>query len=205
MKTAAKMLEVLREGNRRFVAGVRSANAEALQKRPPRLVQEHAPRAIVVGCSDARVPAEILFDQGYGDLFVVRVAGNVAAPSQIGSVEFAAETFDVPLVVVLGHSHCGAVQATLQALCQADLQISVNLAAIVDRIRPAVESLIEDTPGPPDEQLVARAVRANIRAAVAQMHDDSPILQDLVARGKLKIIGAEYSLTTGEVEFFDEA
>jgi carbonic anhydrase len=204
MATAEETLQSLREGNLRFVAGVRTASAAALRYRSPRLVFEHSPKAIVVSCSDARVPAEVLFDQGFGDLFVVRVAGNVAAPSQIGSVEFAVQTFGVDLVVVLGHSFCGAVEATLKALKKPDPGISVNLNAIVDRIRPALEPLVQAAGDLSDDQLLEQAVRANVRASAAQLKRDSQILRDLVTGGQLRIVGGEYSLTTGQVDFFDD-
>lgn len=204
MATAEDTLDSLREGNLRFVAGVRTTSAAALRYRSPRLVFNHAPKAIVVSCSDARVPAEILFDQEFGDLFVVRVAGNVAAPSQIGSVEFAVETFGVQLVVVLGHSYCGAVAATLRVLRQPDPSMSVNLQAIVDRIRPALEPLVEAPSSGNGDELLAQAVRANVRASAAQLQRDSQILRDLVAQARLRIVSGEYSLETGQVDFFDD-
>src|SRR5260221_3196407 len=138
MTTAARAaLDRLREGNRRFASDMRSAESLSSLTRRAELVSGQQPFAIVLGCSDSRVPAEIVFDQGLGDLFVIRVAGNIVAPSQIGSVEFAADRFGTRLVVVLGHSMCGAIQATLDELGRPSTDQSPNLRAIVDRIRPA--------------------------------------------------------------------
>ena len=205
MKTAQQALDSLIAGNRRFVAGLQDQSVENAVARRYRLVARQQPSAIIIGCSDARVPAEIVFDQDLGELFVVRVAGNVVLPAQIGSVEFAAEKFGTSLVVVLGHSRCGAVEATLEILRQPDEARSPNLNSIVDCIRPAVEGLLKTDLVDEPEQLVERAVRANIRASVEQLRRGSPILEKLIDDGKLTVIGAEYSLDTGAVEFFDQA
>lgn len=162
-----------------------------------------APFAIVLGCSDSRVPAEIVFDQGLGDLFVIRVAGNIVAPSQVGSVEFAAERFGTRLVVVLGHSNCGAVIATIEELNRPSGEQSRNLRSIVDRIRPAVESVMGAGSAAEPDALVRGAVRANIRMAAAQLRHGSAILEQLIREGGLLVVGAEYSLETGAVDFFD--
>ncbi len=195
-------LERLRAGNRRFVA---DSPEQALTDRSRRgeLVASQEPFAIVLGCSDSRVPAEIVFDQGLGDLFVIRVAGNVVAPSQIGSVEFAAARFGTRLVVVLGHSGCGAVEATLEELKRPSANRSPNLSAIVERVRPAIEPLLEDDRADDQTRLLKRAVRANIRAAVAHLRAGSKILEQLIREDGLVIVGAEYSLETGEVDFFE--
>jgi carbonic anhydrase len=161
------------------------------------------PCAIILGCSDSRVPAEIVFDQGLGDLFVIRVAGNIVAPSQIGSIEFAAERFGTRLVVVLGHSKCGAVQATLEELGRPTEAQSKNLMSIVDRIRPSVEPLIARSKNLAPEDLMSAAVRANVDASVRQLRHGSPILEGLLQQNGLMVVGAHYSLETGEVEFFD--
>lgn len=161
------------------------------------------PFAVILGCSDSRVPAEIVFDQGLGDLFVIRVAGNIVAPSLVGSVEFAAETFRTRLVVVLGHSSCGAVQATVEALERPAEGGSPNLRSIVDRIRPAVEPLFETELRHDRDALVRRAVRANVRASADHLRHGSELLERLIARDGLLVVGAEYSLDTGVVEFFD--
>jgi carbonic anhydrase len=203
MKSALEALERLLEGNRRFVAGNRSIDTLASPARRSEVVADQDPYAIILGCSDSRVPAEIVFDQGLGDLFVIRVAGNVVAPSQIGSVEFAAEWFGTRLVVVLGHSRCGAVVATLQQLMRKTEHPSRNLRSIVDRVRPSVEPLLESTPGQDLDALVHQAVRANVRASANQLRHGSDVLEQLVVRGKLLIVGAEYSLDTGVVDFFE--
>lgn len=167
-------------------------------------VRQQEPIAIVLGCSDARVPAEMVFDQGFGDLFVIRVAGNVVAPSQIDSVEFAASQFGTRLVVVLGHTQCGAVLATIDEMRREEAERSLNLRSIVDRVRPAVESLVAGAdPAGDDSELIAQAVRANIRASVRQLCEGSEGIQKLIAEGGLEIIGAEYSLETGIVEFLE--
>jgi len=161
------------------------------------------PFAIILGCSDSRVPAEIVFDQGLGDLFVIRVAGNIVAPSQIGSVEFAAERFGTRLVVVLGHSLCGAVLATLEELRRPTGNHSRNLRSIVDRIRPSVEALLATELGHDPNALVRNAVRANVRVSANHLRHGSEVLEQLIQRDRLLVVGAEYSLETGDVEFFD--
>ena len=202
LETAApEALERLLEGNRRFASGMR--NADSLSSRRAELVTGQAPFAIVLGCSDSRVPAELVFDQGLGDLFVIRVAGNVVAPSQIGSVEFAAERFGTRLVVVLGHSQCGAVLATLEELRRPDNTPSRNLRSIVNRIRPAVEGLLATDPGRDRETLVSEAVRANVRFAVNQLRHGSDVLEQLIERDGLLVVGAEYSLESGLVRVLD--
>ncbi len=161
------------------------------------------PFAIILACSDSRVPVELVFDQGFGDLFVIRVAGNVVAPSQVGSIEFAASQFGTQLVVVLGHSNCGAVVATLKELSLEQTHRSPNLRAIVDRVRPAVEPVIAANAGSDEETLTAAAVRANILASVERLSHGSLILEQLINTGDLVIVGAEYSIETGTVEFLD--
>ena len=202
--SAADALERLREGNRRFAAGLRSMEVLATHTRRSDLLAGQRPFAIVLGCSDSRVPAEIVFDQGLGDLFVIRVAGNVVAPSQVGSVEFAATQYETRLVVVLGHSQCGAIAATLKELSQPSATRSRNLRSIVNRIRPSVEALLAtDLKNDPDA-LVREAVKANVRASVDHLRHGSEILEDLVAGSGVRIVGAEYSLETGLVEFHDD-
>lgn len=201
--SAETALERLRAGNQRFVAELRDQHTPGAGGRRHQLTTEQTPMAIILGCSDSRVPAEIVFDQGLGDLFVIRVAGNIVAPSQVGSVEFAAARFGTRLVVVLGHSQCGAILATLESLQQADAGHSQNLRSIVDRIRPAVESLLATDLRHHSEALVHHAVRANIRASANQLRHGSAVLEQLIQSDGLLIVGAEYSLETGEVEFFD--
>jgi len=199
MIEAAEALERLSEGNRRFSAGTSNRNEADLRANLAELQAGQAPFAIVLACSDSRVPVEMVFDQGLGDLFVIRVAGNVVAPSQVGSVEFAAAQLGAKLVVVLGHSNCGAVDATLMELRREKEHRSPNLRAIVDRIRPAVEPLIDDE-GQVDLQ---EAVVANVRHSVARLQHGSLILEHLIESGDLVVVGAEYSIERGEVNFLD--
>jgi carbonic anhydrase len=202
---ASEALERLKAGNRRFVAGTSARLPERSSERRAETADSQEPFAIILGCSDSRVPAEYVFDQGLGDLFVIRVAGNIVAPSQVGSVEFAAERFGTRLVVVLGHSSCGAVTATLEEIRRPTEDQSPNLRSIVDRVRPAVEGLLDEADGLDPEALVARAVRANIQASVDQLRHGSRVLEDLIEKEKLVIVGAEYCLEGGDVEFLDPA
>jgi len=190
-------LERLRAGNRRFVAGASNIDEALISSRRAELVGGQSPFAAILACSDSRVPVELIFDQGLGDLFVIRVAGNIVAPSQIGSVEFAAAQLGTRLVVVLGHSNCSAVEATLKELAQDHHQRSPNLRAIVDRIRPAIESLISDDVSLND------AVVANVRQSVNQLQNGSKILKQMIETDELTIVGAEYSIESGEVTFLD--
>lgn len=200
MIPATEALERLRCGNRRFVNGERGNVESISQARRAELVGGQNPFAVIVACSDSRVPVELLFDQGLGDLFVVRVAGNIVAPSQIGSVEFAAAKLGTRLVVVLGHSNCGAVDATLQSLTSAGEPNSPYLQAIVDSIRPALEPLVSA-----EGQINLReAVAANVRQSVTHLREGSDVLRDLLESGEIMIVGAKYSIETGEVRFFDD-
>lgn len=205
MISAAEALDRLRAGNRRFVQNVRDASALMGEARRAQLVEGQEPFAIVLGCSDSRVPAELVFDQGFGDLFVIRVAGNVVAPSQVGSVEFAAVRFGTPLVVVLGHTRCGAILATLEALRQPMPGAFRNLRSIVDRVRPSVEPLLKTELADRPDALVGAAVRANIRVSAEHLRSGSEILENLIQGGRFAVVGAEYSLETGVVDFFDGA
>lgn len=203
MISAQEALERLKEGNRRFIQHLRSTEVLMSQLRRGELVKGQKPFAIVLGCSDSRVPAELVFDQGLGDLFVIRVAGNIVAPSQVGSVEFAAEAFGTQLVVVMGHTFCGAIDATLQAIEHPSVPRSPNLASIVDRIRPAIEGLVHTGLVQERERLIHEAMRANVRASVNHLRRGSAILEKMVIEGGLRVVGAEYSLESGEVAFFD--
>jgi carbonic anhydrase len=202
MIPAREALQRLRDGNRRFSASVQGSDV-FLHTRRPELQMDQAPHAIIFGCSDARVPAEIVFDQGLGDLFVIRVAGNIVASSLVGSVEFAAERFHTRLVVVLGHTQCGAIAATLEYLRNPESGTSRNLMSIVDRVRPSVEGLLATNLRNDLGALAAQAVRANIRTSVAHLRHGSAVLERLIERDGLLVVGAEYSLETGEVDFFD--
>jgi len=200
MVSAAEALERLREGNRRFAS---NADAGGVGARPAELADGQEPFAIILGCSDSRVPAEIIFDQGLGDLFVIRVAGNIVAPSQIGSVEFAATKFGTRLVVVLGHSQCGAIEETLKQLQEPTENRSRNLKSIVDFVRPSVAAVLAQGLGDDPDVIIEQAVRANVRASSEQMRHGSQVLKGLEREEGLLIVGAEYSLETGLVDFFD--
>ena len=203
MVSARAALNRLREGNLRFASNVRGSDAFVSHTRRAELTAGQQPFAIILGCSDSRVPAEIVFDQGLGDLFVIRVAGNIVAPSQVGSVEFAAARYGTRLVVVLGHSQCGAILATLEELRMPTENQSHNLRAIVDRVRPSVEGLFAAELRHDPEALVKQAVRANIRASVSHLRHGSQVLEQLIQDEGLTVIGAEYSLESGVVDFFD--
>jgi carbonic anhydrase len=202
MIPAREALERLREGNRRFLAGARNGDLASAGRRTE-LASGQQPFATILGCSDSRVPAEIVFDQGLGDLFVIRVAGNIVAPSQVGSVEFAADRFGTKLVVVLGHSQCGAILATLEEVQRPTENQSRNLRSIVDRIRPSVDALLATHLRHDPEALVREAVRANIRTSVNHLRHGSEVLEQMIRNDGLLVVGAEYSLDTGVVDFFD--
>ena len=203
MLTALEALSRLREGNRRFVANQTNPDAFDHARRAA-LAAGQEPFAIILGCSDSRVPAELVFDQGFGDLFVIRVAGNIVAPSQVGSVEFAASRFRTRLVVVLGHSGCGAITATLEEITGRATSQSRNLRSIVNRVRPSVETLLTTRYDGDEEALIRDAVRANVRASVNHLRHGSELLEQLSLDDGLTVIGAEYSLETGVVTFLDE-
>jgi carbonic anhydrase len=198
---ADQALQRLREGNRRFVQNVRTL--ETVTARAS-LAAGQNPVAVILSCSDSRVPSELVFDQGLGDLFVIRVAGNVVAPSLVGSVEFAAATFGTRLAVVMGHSRCGAITSTLDYIQHQVASASENIHDIVDRCRPAVESVVHAAgPGVERERLVHEAVRANVRQSCAHLRHGSRLLERLILEEGMMIVGADYSLDTGEVDFFD--
>lgn len=201
--SAREALQRLRDGNLRFYSHVTGAGAALANAEHAELVAEQEPIAIILGCSDARVPAEIVFDQGLGELFVIRVAGNIVSPSQVGSVEFAASLFGTRLVVVLGHTQCGAIKATIEELYRPTESQSRNLRAIVDRVRPAIEGLLSTPVAGDPATLEAHAVRANIRASAGHLRYGSEVLEQLIRDDGLVVVGAEYSIETGVVEFFD--
>lgn len=203
MIPARDALALLRDGNLRFVSDVSARDNFASRARRKELVTRQQPFAAILGCSDSRVPVELVFDQGLGDLFVIRVAGNIVAPSQIGSVEFAAEQFGTRLVVVLGHSRCGAIETTLEQLRRPIENQSRNLHSIVDLVRPSVEALLATDLRHDHDALIHEAVRANIRASVAHLRHGSDIIENLIQNAGLMVVGAEYSLETGVVDFFD--
>ena len=203
MILAQEALALLRNGNRRYVADVRSHDTLPSRARRIELAAGQEPFAVILGCSDSRVPVEIVFDQGLGDLFVIRVAGNIVAPSQIGSVEFAAEQFHTRLVVVLGHSRCGAIETTLEQLRRPVENQSHNLRSIVDLVRPSVEGLLATDLRHDLKALIHQAVRANIKASVDRLRHGSEIIEHLIQEDGLLVVGAEYSLETGMVDFFE--
>ena len=204
MIPAQEALYRLKKGNREFAAGVKNPESPLSHLQRAEMAKKQQPFAIILGCSDARVPAEIVFNQGLGDLFVIRVAGNIVAPSQVGSVEFAAARFDTRLVVVLGHTQCGAILATLEELQRPSENQSRNLHSIVDRIRPSVEILLQTELRHDADALVHHAVRANVSASVHHLRHGSEVLEQLIQNEGLRVVGAEYSLETGLVEFFDD-
>jgi carbonic anhydrase len=205
MIPAREALQRLREGNRRFVDDTRSSESLISPRRRAELTAGQEPFAAILGCSDSRVPVEIIFDQGLGDLFVIRVAGNIVAPSQVGSVEFVAERFKTRLVVVLGHSKCGVIQATLEQLTGPTEPRSRNVHSIVNRVRPSIEGLLETGLKDDYDALVHHAVRANVRASTNQLRHGSQVIEQMIQTEGMLVVGAEYSLETGLVEFFDGA
>jgi carbonic anhydrase len=205
MISADEALERLRAGNQRFVSETRNGDVLAGETRRRQVAIAQEPFAIILGCSDSRVPAEIVFDQGLGDLFVIRVAGNIVAPSQIGSVEFAAARYGTRLVVVLGHSNCGAILATVEELGRRSEEQSRNLRSIVDRVRPSVESLMATDLRHDHDALVQAAVLANIRVSTNQLRHGSEMLEQMIQNDGLRVVGAEYSLESGVVQFLDGA
>lgn len=205
MISADEALARLLAGNQRFTDNVRDVGALVSHTtHVGQPVRDQEPIAIILGCSDARVPAEIIFDQGMGDLFVIRVAGNVVAPSLLGSVEFSVIKHQCRLVVVLGHTHCGAIAATVHELKQPSSDRSPNLQSIVNRIQPSVQTLLESGVAEDESELLRLAVRANIRASVSHLQHGSQILEKFISTEGLRIVGAEYALETGKVEFFTD-
>jgi carbonic anhydrase len=199
--TAGEALARLIEGNRRYVQNVRSVDSMLSHSR--RDLHAQRPFAIILGCSDSRAPAEVVFDLGLGDLFVIRVAGNIVAPSQVGSIEFAAERFGTRLVVVMGHSSCGAIEAALEAIERREGPASRNLLSIVDRVRSSIEALVSTELARDPVELRREATRANVRASVTQLSHSSAIIEALIERDGLRVVGAELDLATGEVALFD--
>ena len=192
-------MQRLVEGNRRF----RQADAASQARSWSRDLATEAQRpfAIILGCSDSRTPVEILFDEGFGDLFVIRIAGNIVAPSVVGSIEFAAAQFGTRLVVVMGHTRCGAVAATVKAIETGLGPESKNIRAITDRIAPHIQGLVH--PGEPDATVLREAIRANVRASVDHLRHGSQLIEELVLSGRVAVVGAEYELETGAVRFLD--
>jgi carbonic anhydrase len=196
----AQALQRLIDGNRRFRDPGIPSEARPWSRRLA--IETPRPFAIVLGCSDARTPVEILFDVGFGDLFVVRVAGNIVAPSVVGSIEFAASQFGSRLVVVMGHTRCGAIAATVRGIETGLGPESKNIRAITDRIAPHIEGLVH--PGDPDRAGALRhAMRANVRVSADHLRHGSRLIEELVVAGRVAVVGAEYELETGAVHVFD--
>lgn len=197
-------LEKLRAGNTRFTSNLLSAETLLSMLRRADLAQKQAPWAVILGCSDSRVPAEAVFDAGLGELFVIRVAGNIVAPSQVGSVEFAVEAFGTRLVVVMGHTMCGAIDATISSLAApAGTRQTPGLTSIVNRVRPSVEPLLHTPLAQDKDALRHEAMRANVRASVDSLKHGSEMLERLVYKDGLLVVGAEYDLVSGKVDFFE--
>jgi carbonic anhydrase len=202
--SARDALDKLREGNARFATNARGTGTLITAARRAKLTAAQEPFAIVLGCSDSRVPVELVFDQGPGDLFVIRVAGNIVAPSLIGSVEFAADRFGTRLVVVLGHSSCGAIAATIEELHRPALDSSPHILDIVNRIRPGVEKIVAQHESEGALAVEHAVMTANVRASVDQLRHGSAIIEHQIANDGLVVTGAWYSLETGKVEFLEE-
>ncbi len=202
MISAEEALQRLVSGNQRFVSNTRAVDPASSQTRRNELVSGQHPFAVILGCADSRVPAEMVFDQDFGDLFVVRVAGNIVQPALLGSIEFAVQSFGTPLIVVLGHTQCGAVKATLDVIETSSKPDSPNLEAIVESIKPAVMPLTK-TLKDDKEALLAQAIRANIFSSADHLQRNSKVLEQLVQSNMIKIVCAEYSLDTGRVDFID--
>jgi carbonic anhydrase len=200
--SAQDALARLIEGNKRYTQNLRSV--DSMLSHSNRDLERQRPCAIVLGCSDSRAPAEVVFDQGLGDLFIIRVAGNIVAPSQVGSVEFAAERFGTQLVVVMGHTGCGAIDATLDAIMRKEGHASRNLMSIVDRVRPSIEALVHTDLVNDPARLRREAVRANVRASCGQLRHSSPLIEGLIEKSGLVVVGAELDLVTGYVDFFEK-
>jgi len=203
--SAREALKNLRDGNRRFVADESDHTKLTHRKSRDKVAAAQSPFAIVLGCSDSRVPTEIIFDQGLGDLFVIRVAGNIVAPSQVGSIEFAAERFGTRLIVVMGHSRCSAVSTTLDELERPAGSRSPNLTSIVNFIRPSVQGLLQSEKRYEHDELVSLAIEENIHNSVNHLKLHSDILRRMIQENGLIVVGAKYSLATGVVRFFDDS
>jgi len=202
MLNADEALRTLKEGNARFANGMRSVANIVTPAVVAASAEGQRPFAIVLACSDSRVPVEMIFDQGVGDLFVIRVAGHIVAPSMVGSAEFAAANFGTRLVVVLGHSGCGAISATIDAERSSGEVASPNISYLVTRIRPVAKSVLENSPGIDRAEAISQCVRANVRYGVDHLRHGSALLESLASDG-LRVVGAEYDLSTGRVTFLD--
>ncbi|BAU58196.1 carbonic anhydrase [Halorhodospira halochloris] len=200
MLTPSAALARLKEGNQRFVHGELCLHERMTHQRRLEVAAKQQPFAAILGCADSRVPAEEVFDQGVGDLFVVRVAGNYAGRGQIGSLEYAAEVLSVPLIVVLGHSCCGAIGATVDSLRSQSRAPSDALQEIIDELQPSVRPLLGDT-STADAEIIEEATIANVRSTAERLSAKSELLERAIQQGRLQVIGAKYDLATGVVEW----
>ena len=197
-------LRRLEDGNRRFISGVKSIDTMATHQQRADLAENgQRPYAIILGCADSRAPAELIFDAGLGDLFVVRVAGNIVAPSLLGSIEFAASNFKTPLCVVLGHTLCGAVAATADLVSSKKRAPTDHIQDIVLEIEPSVRRAMTASSPAAANLIVEEATRLNVRRSVERLTERSAVLSDLVSAGAFKIVGGVYNLRTGHVDFID--
>lgn len=203
MISAQETLARLKEGNQRFRSGVRSSAALWLNCDPLQMAAGQDPVAMVLGCADSRVPVEIIFDQGPGDLFVSRVAGNIVGPSELGTMEYALLELDIRLVLVLGHSRCGAVQATLADQSPGPERADDHLSGILDSVRPALVGLMNSDKREQPEELMEAAVRANVQQSIATLQSGSSVLRAALESDQVMVAGAVYQLETGEVEFLE--
>jgi len=188
-------LNKLLDGNKRFVSGG-LATKDLGENRRQELTKGQHPFATVISCSDSRVAPELIFDQGLGDIFIIRVAGNVVEPTTLGSIEYGVEHLHTPLLIILGHENCGAVTAALGA----EGEPEGNIGAILKKIMPAVNAAKKEKKGPEDTLNIA--IKENVRNTYAAVMK-SEVIAELVHEGKLKIVGAEYYLGTGKVEIFE--
>jgi carbonic anhydrase len=190
-------LHALLEGHQRYVTGKPLRPRQTATRRTA-VAQSQRPIAIIFGCADSRVPVEIIFDQGLGDLFVIRLAGQILTDAVVGSIEYAVEELGVSLVMVLGHERCGAVSAAVAAVAGGGSSPG-HIGTLVDAIKPAVEQ-VKNLPG----DVVDNAVRAHVSLVAAQLRSSLPLLAPLVQAGKLKIVGARIDLDSGEIEMIEE-
>lgn len=203
IENQCKVIQDLVAGNKRFLEGHSSQSSDSsLRKLKEFAKTGQFPKAIVLCCSDSRAPVELIFDQDVGDLFVIRVAGNIVAPSLVGSVEFAASTYGTNVVLVMGHTQCGAVTATLNNILNSHEISSDNIHDIVSRIKPHVYQIAQISELTFEEKLMA-SVKANILASVSQLASSSTLIEQLVLTKKIKILGAIFELSTGCVHFLE--
>lgn len=199
MTSAQEAIKLLKEGNQRFVANKRQIDPHG----DDHAVDEN-PIAIVLGCSDHRAPPDIVFDRGLGDLFVIRVAGNIVTPTQLGTIEFAAQTFGPRLIVVMGHSRCGAIQATIQTRHKNATPGSPNLDSIIKRMLPAIDAHLDSETDPTDLDFIRQVTHTNVFNSIRDLRAHSQIIADLMDNDNLLIVGAYYDMVSGRVEFIEQ-